>query len=212
MISFGCEGLEFGFARQPSILTDLTIDVSAGEMVAVTGASGRGKSTLLHLLGLLLTPRSGRVLADGTPVSGLPDARRAALRGQMLGFVFQDAALDGTRTVMDNIVEVSLYSDLDPAAARRRASVLIEALGVDVPPNRRPGQVSGGQAQRIALCRALVHDPPVLLADEPTGNLDEASAAGVIQAMRGHADSGHMVVVATHDPRLEQSCDRSVGL
>lgn len=204
MTTFGCDNLEFGYGALPSILTDLSLTVTAGELVAITGPSGRGKSTLLYLLGLMLTPRSGEVLLDGRPVSGLPDAHQAAIRARLLGFVFQDAALDQTRTVLDNITEVCLYGDLDRQVARERALVLIEQLGVQVPADRRPGQVSGGQAQRIALCRALVHDPMVLLADEPTGNLDDVSADGVIDAMRSHARTGRAVIVVTHDPRLER--------
>ncbi|MEZ5202595.1 MAG: ATP-binding cassette domain-containing protein [Micropruina glycogenica] len=160
----------------------------------------------------MLSPRAGAVLLDGKAVSGLRDAQRSALRAQLLGFVFQDAALDQTRTVMDNITEVCLYGDLDRNKAQQRAQRLIDQLGVQVPAHRRPGQISGGQAQRIALCRARVHDPAVLLADEPTGNLDDSSAEGVIDAMRRHAETGRAVIVVTHDPRLEQACDRSVPL
>ena len=212
MISFGCERLAFGYENLPSILDDVSLTAQAGELVAITGPSGRGKSTLLYLLGLMLSPRAGAILLDGSAVSGLRDAQRSALRAQLLGFVFQDAALDQTRTVMDNITEVCLYGNLDLDRARDRAQMLIDALGVQVPANRRPGQISGGQAQRIALCRALVHDPAVLLADEPTGNLDDSSAEGVIHAMRRHAETGRAVIVVTHDPRLEQACDRSVPL
>ncbi|MBK8447202.1 MAG: ATP-binding cassette domain-containing protein [Micropruina sp.] len=212
MISFGCERLTFGYANLPSILDDVSLTAQAGELVAITGPSGRGKSTLLYLLGLMLSPRAGAVLVDGDAVSGLRDAQRSALRAQLLGFVFQDAALDQTRTVMDNITEVCLYGDLDRRLAQERAQLLIDQLGVQVPAHRRPGQISGGQAQRIALCRALVHDPAVLLADEPTGNLDDSSAEGVIHAMRRHAETGRAVIVVTHDPRLEQACDRSVPL
>ena len=212
MISFGCERLTFGYANLPSILDDVSLTAQAGELVAITGPSGRGKSTLLYLLGLMLSPRAGAVLVDGDAVSGLRDAQRSALRAQLLGFVFQDAALDQTRTVMDNITEVCLYGDLDRNKAQQRAQRLIDQLGVQVPAHRRPGQISGGQAQRIALCRALVHDPAVLLADEPTGNLDDSSAEGVIDAMRRHAETGRAVIVVTHDPRLEQACDRSVPL
>ena len=212
MTAFGCEQLEFGYENLPSILTGVSLSAEAGELVAITGPSGRGKSTLLYLLGLMLSPRAGRVLVKGEPVSGLPDAQRSALRARLLGFVFQDAALDQTRTVIDNITEDCLYSDLDRQTARERGLALIEQLGVQVPAERRPGQISGGQAQRIALCRALVHDPMVLLADEPTGNLDDASADGVIDAMRRHSQTGRAVIVVTHDPRLERACDRSVPL
>lgn len=212
MTTLTCVDLEFGYDRLPSIISGFELRASDGDLIAITGPSGRGKSTLLYLIGLMLTPRSGAVLIDGEPVSSLPDAARSRLRAEFFGFVFQDAALDHTRTVMDNIVEVCLYGDLDPAAAKTRAAELMAELGVDTPPNRKPGQISGGQAQRIALCRALVHRPRVLLADEPTGNLDDANAAGVIASLRGHARAGGVTVVVTHDDRLMDACDSRIEL
>lgn len=212
MTALACADLEFGYRKLPSIISGFALQASAGDLVAITGPSGRGKSTLLYLIGLMLTPRSGAVLIDGEPVSSFSDAARSRLRAALFGFVFQDAALDPTRTVVDNIVEVSLYGDLEPAEAKRRAGELMLELGVDAPPDRKPGQISGGQAQRIALCRALVHRPRVLLADEPTGNLDDASAAGVIAALRSHARAGGITLAVTHDDRLVDTCDRRIEL
>lgn len=212
MTTLSCERLHFGYPGLPDILADLSLTLHQGEMVGVTGPSGRGKSTLLYLIGLLLPPRSGEVTVNGAPTAELSDAARASLRATVFGFVFQDAALDQSRSVMDNIIEVSLYNDLDPRRARARAKELMERLGVEVPADRRPGQISGGQAQRIALCRALVHHPSVLLADEPTGNLDDASASGVIAALRDHCDAGGLTIVVTHDPRVERVCDSVVTL
>lgn len=202
----------FGYGHDAPVLSEWSNNVAAGEMVGITGPSGRGKSTLLYLLGLMLRPRSGEVLVNGEPTSAMRDATRARVRAQVFGFVFQDAALDPTRTVLDNVTEGALYRGDDLRTARRLARELLEGLGVSVPADRRPGQVSGGQAQRIALCRALLHDPRIVLADEPTGNLDVASADQVMQALRTQAGRGAAVLVVTHDPRAVAGCDRVVQL
>lgn len=181
-------------------------------MVAITGPSGRGKSTLLYLLGLMLSPGDGDVVVDGEAVSRLSDARRARVRAHSFGFVFQDAALDTTRTVLDNVLETSLYRATPRAAEARRARDLLVELGVELTTTATPGQVSGGQAQRIALCRALLNDPRVLLADEPTGNLDRASADAVLAALRAQAGRGAAVIVVTHDDEVVAQCDRRVVL
>ncbi len=183
-----------------------------GSMTALTGPSGRGKSTLLYLLGLMLHPTGGEILVDGTPVSGLRDADRARLRATRFGFVFQDAALDHTRTVLDNVTETALYAGLHRRDVTPRALELLDRFDVDVPGHRRPGQVSGGQAQRIALCRALLIDPGVLLADEPTGNLDPATATLVVEALRDHARTGAAVIVVTHSPEVAAACDTEIRL
>jgi putative ABC transport system ATP-binding protein len=206
------DGLSFAFPGGPRLLDSWSADFAAGEVVAVTGPSGRGKSTLLYLLGLMLTPAAGRVELDGEDCSRLPDAHRARLRAHRFGFVFQDAALDASRTVLDNVTEAALYRGQPLEDARRRAHELLERFGVALRAGARPGQVSGGQAQRIALCRALLHDPAVVLADEPTGNLDPASSRAVVDALRDQARQGAAVVVVTHDPVLVARCDREVRL
>jgi putative ABC transport system ATP-binding protein len=205
-------GLTFGYDPAVPLLDEWEATFAAGEVVAVTGPSGRGKSTLLYLLGLMLKPGAGEVLIDGEDAAHLGDAKRAALRARLFGFVFQDAALDATRTVLDNVVETALYRGEPREPAIRRARELMSQFGVDLQAEQKPGQVSGGQAQRIALCRALLNDPRILLADEPTGNLDPASADVVVQAFHAQAHSGAAVVVVTHDPTLVARCDRRIEL
>ncbi|MGX5682622.1 ABC transporter ATP-binding protein [Schumannella luteola] len=204
--------LTFGYDRASPLFDRWNASFDAGEVVAVTGPSGRGKSTLLYLLGLMLKPTSGRVLLQGEEVSSLSDGPRAQLRATYFGFVFQDAALDPTRTILDNVVEAALYRGEPRGAAKNRAEELLERFGVQLRATAKPGQVSGGQAQRISLCRALLNDPRVLLADEPTGNLDPTSSDVVVSALHEQAGRGSAVVVVTHDPTLVARCDRRIEL
>jgi ABC-type lipoprotein export system ATPase subunit len=205
-------GLDFGYGHNSPVFQNWDAIFSAGEVVAITGPSGRGKSTLLYLLGLMLKPGAGKILVRGHEVSQFGDARRAHLRATLFGFVFQDAALDATRTVLDNVIETSLYRGEAREMARGRAMDLMTQFGVERRASHKPGQVSGGQAQRSALCRALLNNPLILLADEPTGNLDSISSAVVVDALRAQADGGSTIVVATHDHALVAGCDRVVEL
>lgn len=205
-------GFRYGPQAQGLLVSSWTERFQGGEVTAMTGPSGCGKSTRLYLLGLLLRLTAGRVLIDGDRVDDLADAARSRLRAERFGFVFQDAALDATRTVLDNVTESALYSGLDANVAQTRAHQLLEQFDVRLPTNRRPGQVSGGQAQRIALCRALLNDPDVVLADEPTGNLDDASAEVVLDGLRAQAASGAVVIVVTHDQRVAAWSDRRLAV
>lgn len=211
-MTLATRGLCFSYDTVSPMLVNVSAEFPSGTMSAVTGRSGRGKSTFLYLLGLLLQPTAGSVEVDGRPVSLLTDRERARYRAENFGFVFQDAALDSTRTVLANIVETSLYRRAARAPDRQRALKLMEQFGVEARWNAKPGQVSGGQAQRIALCRALLGSPRVLLADEPTGNLDAESGRVVTDALRSEAERGCSVVVATHDPHVVDLCDSIVSL
>ncbi len=181
-------------------------------MTAITGPSGCGKSTLLYLLGLLLPPTAGRILWQGVDMSAGSDAEQSEVRGLGIGFVFQDALLDPSRSILANVTEGALYARLEPSAARAYALELLGRFGVDRRAMHRPGEISGGQAQRVALCRALVKRPHLILADEPSGNLDEASANVVWSALDRAARDGVTVVVATHDRRRAASADEMIDL
>lgn len=200
--------VSFGYTRGgPLVVEDWSAEFPAGSVSAISGPSGGGKSTRLYLLALMLRLRAGAVLLAGRRVDELSDAQRARIRAEQFGFVFQDAALDPTRTVLDNVLETALYRGVRPRTLRDQATGLLAAMGVDVPAGRLPGQISGGQAQRIALCRALVGNPAVVFADEPTGNLDPDTADSVLAMLRQQADRGATVIVITHDRRVAAWAD-----
>lgn len=194
------------------LFDDLSHDFSPGVVTAMTGPSGRGKSTLLYVLGLLLTPSGGKVLIGDDEVSAWSDARRSRVRATQVGFIFQASELDPARTVIDSVVEPAMYAGLDRRQALRRARELLDQFGLSSRADHRPGEVSGGQAQRLAVCRALLNDPAIILADEPTGNLDRANADLVLDALTAAASQGRTVVVATHDPHVLTRCDEVVEL
>lgn len=206
------DSVSFGYLAGEPILEDISWEFAPGSITAVTGVSGRGKSTLLYLIGLLLTPWSGEIVADGRVVSRMGDGERSRWRASRVGFVFQDAALDSTRTVMDNVIESAVYNRMSRRTAVERARKLMDRFGVALRADHRPGEVSGGQAQRVALCRALLSDPDLILADEPTGNLDAASAHVVIDSLLQGAAGGKTVVIGTHDPGIVAQCDQVLAL
>lgn len=212
MAGLEARGLCFGYSRGAMLIEDWGHVFLPGTMTALTGVSGRGKSTLMYLLGLMLAPVSGSVFVDGVDTGLLSDGERSRLRAKRFGFVFQDAVLDGSRSVLDNVTEVALYRGVDRRCLESVARGLLARFDVDVAVDCRPGQVSGGQAGRIALCRALVGDPDFLLADEPTGNLDVESAACVVAGLRSYACAGGTVVIVTHSSVLADACDVVVAL
>ena len=186
------------------------MEVETGEVVAVQGESGRGKSTLLYLIGGLVRPWVGSIELAGTNIARMSDRHLSDLRATVVGFVFQDSLLDGRRSVVDNIAEGAIYRGLGASRARLEALRLMDSLGVLVEPGRKAVDLSGGQAQRIALCRALLNHPLVILADEPTGNLDFGNASLVEATLFDQARLGAAVVIATHDSSLASRCHRIV--
>ena len=206
------EELTFGYRRGQPVVRGWSGTVARGEAVAITGPSGCGKSTLLYVLGTLVRPWSGGLRIDGASVEGLSDNRRSRVRSTTVGFVFQDAFLDPRRSVLDNIIEGAVYRGERRRDVAARARSLLVRLEVDVELSRRATDLSGGQAQRVALCRALLNEPPLILADEPTGNLDGANASAVEQILFRHARAGAALVIVTHDEGLAARCDRRYAL
>jgi ABC-type lipoprotein export system ATPase subunit len=184
-------------------LRDVSLAVEAGEVVLVEGPSGSGKTTLLAVAGGLLTPDAGAVGIVGLDLGALDVAARRRLRTRSVGFVFQRASLLERLSVRDNVRLAAALSGLDPAAAALEADALLERLGLGGLGGRRPSELSGGEEQRVAVARSLVHRPALVLADEPTACLDGVSGRAVAEALAGLArERGAAVLVATHDPRL----------
>jgi putative ABC transport system ATP-binding protein len=183
-------------------LRDVTLDIENGDYLAVMGPSGSGKSTLLNVLGCLDRPTSGSYSYDGRDVGTLSDAERTHLRQMEIGFVFQFFHLLPRLTAQGNVELPMLFAGIARAERRERAARALEAVGLSDRVHHRPDQLSGGQRQRVAIARAVVMEPGLLLADEPTGNLDRASAVEVMELLGAVNDGGQTVVLVTHDPEV----------
>jgi len=194
-------------------LDGIHLDVSKGEFLSISGPSGCGKSTLLALLGLLDTPTEGKYLLGGQDVTSLTPAARAKVRNERIGFIFQAFNLIGDLTVMQNVELPLTYREGMPSDERRKAALhALERVGMSHRVNHHPAQLSGGQQQRVAVARALAGKPSILLADEPTGNLDSRNGEAVMNLLRELHREGSTICMVTHDPRYADYADRKVQL
>jgi lipoprotein-releasing system ATP-binding protein len=203
-----------GTPIEAEVLHGIDLEIAPGEFAAMIGPSGSGKSTLLNLIGLLERPTSGEYRLQGRRTDTLSDDALTEARLTTLGFVFQFHHLISAFDALENVAMPALIrSGRIDAAARARAASLLAAVGLADVGARRPTQLSGGMQQRVAIARALMHDPPLVLADEPTGNLDTASANAAFELMRRfNRESGTAFLIVTHDPRIAQRCDRVIEL
>jgi putative ABC transport system ATP-binding protein len=194
-------------------LRDVDVSIDAGELVAVVGKSGSGKSTLLNMIGGIDGPSAGSVKVAGTSLAGLGESKLAVWRGRTVGFVFQFFQLLPTLTAAENVMLPMDFCATFSAGARRpRAIELLTQFAVAAQADKLPSSLSGGEQQRVAIARALANRPPVVLADEPTGNLDSGNAHDVMSLFRGMADAGTTVVIATHDRDIAAIADRVIEL
>ena len=203
----------FLHGKRIDVLRRLSVDIEPGELVSLVGASGAGKSTLLHVLGTLDAPDAGQMSFAGRSVFEMNDAEIAEFRNRTIGFVFQSHYLLPEFSALENVAMPALIQRMDRARALRDARALLERVGLGARVDHRPGELSGGEAQRVALARALVLKPALLLADEPTGNLDPATGEGIHQILREvNRDLGITAVVVTHNESLAQSMPRRLKL
>jgi putative ABC transport system ATP-binding protein len=193
-------------------LADVHLEIREGEYVAINGPSGCGKTTLLSILGLLDTPSDGSYLLEDKPVANLSPAERARIRNRRIGFVFQAFNLIGDLTVAENVELPLTYRGMSGAERTKRVQQALEKVGMSHRAKHYPVQLSGGQQQRVAVARAVVGDPAILLADEPTGNLDSTNGEAVMELLRALHRGGATVCMVTHDPRYAKHADRSIHL
>jgi putative ABC transport system ATP-binding protein len=192
-------------------LNGVTMKIREGEFVAIMGPSGSGKSTLLNMIGCLDKPTTGEVIINGVETSRLSDRQLTELRRDSIGFIFQQYNLISTLTVLENVELPMIFRGL--SERKRRAMELLNLVGIEELANRKPNEISGGQQQRVAIARALANDPPILLCDEPTGNLDTKSGRDVMDIIsRLNEEKGVTVVLVTHDPALSDYADRVVRI
>ncbi|MEO7195811.1 MAG: ABC transporter ATP-binding protein [Pseudonocardiaceae bacterium] len=192
------------------VLHGIDLTIEDGDMVAIMGPSGSGKSTLMNILGCLDVPTSGRYLLDGTDVSRLSGNRLAKIRSKKIGFVFQSFNLVSRTSAIRNVELPLVYAGVRDR--RSRARLALEQVGLGDRQKHLPNELSGGQQQRVAIARALINDPAILLADEPTGNLDSASSVEIMKLLRALNDGGHTVVIITHEEEVASFAKRVVRL
>ena len=193
-------------------LADVNFEIRKGEYIAISGPSGCGKTTLLSILGLLDTASGGRYMLDGESVASLAPADRARVRNRQIGFIFQAFNLIGDLTVFENVELPLTYRNMDTAERKRRVNSALDRVAMSHRAKHYPAQLSGGQQQRVAVARAVAGDPAILLADEPTGNLDSTNGEAVMELLRDLNRNGATICMVTHDTRYAQHADREVNL
>jgi putative ABC transport system ATP-binding protein len=197
---------------ETTALDGISVTIDRGQFVSVMGPSGCGKSTLLNVIGLLDAPSGGTVSLDGRPIRGYRDREVAALRNAKVGFVFQSFHLISDLTVADNVEIPLLYRRMPAGERRQRVAAALERVGLTSRRHHFPTQLSGGQQQRVAIARAIVGEPQLLLADEPTGNLDSQMGDEIMAVLHGLNQAGATIVMVTHDPRLAEATHRTIRL
>lgn len=194
------------------VLKGIDLTITEGELVAIVGPSGSGKSTLLNMMGALDRPSTGEVLIDGSVVNGLRDSSLSGVRGRRLGFVFQQFHLLAGLSATENVATGLLYHGTSGRERKKQARKALERVGLGHRLNQKPGKLSGGERQRVAIARALLGDPAIVLADEPTGNLDSQTTAEIVDLFRDLHKQGSTIVMITHDPDLARSMPRVVEI
>ena len=212
LLSLGGVSRVYGTGVKVHALRNVSLDIRTGDLLSIVGPSGSGKSTLLGLLGLLDLPTSGVVTVRGDDVTRLSDAERSRLRGEAIGFVFQQFHLIPHLTALANVETALLYRGLSAGERRRRAFEALERLGLGDRHDHRPVQLSGGEQQRVAIARAIVTEPLVVLADEPTGALDTANAANIMEVFGGLQSPERAVCIVTHDRDVARSTQRQISM
>jgi len=198
--------------RPVAALRNISLDIAEGEFVAIMGPSGSGKSTLMNIIGLLDRPDGGAYYLDGEDVSGLDDQRRSYLRNRMIGFIFQNFNLLPRSNAIRNVALPLTYRAVSESERMKRAEEILQTVGLADRVGHLPNQLSGGERQRVAIARALAGEPKMILADEPTGNLDRKTGDEIIAILRSLASTGKTILMVTHDPHSAEAADRTVSM
>ena len=214
-VALSCQGLwkiyEMGDEKVQAV-RGIDLEINTGEMVAIMGPSGCGKTTLLNILSGIDDPSAGQVTVAGKPLFGISDDERTDLRGKEMGFIFQKFHLLDVMSAVENVEIPLLLLGENPEEARAKSMLALEKVGLEDRSEHRPAELSGGQQQRVSIARAVVHNPSVILCDEPTGNLDSTTSKQVMSILSGLNDAGSTLVIVTHDKEIAKRCSRIIQI